>query len=68
MCLYSYMNAAKPGEEILIDARVIKSGRSLAFMDCEIRKKDDGKVILRGTHTKFVGGESFNDKAGLNTE
>ena len=31
------MKAAKLGEEILIEAKTVKKGRTLAFLECEIR-------------------------------
>ena len=50
------MNAAKVGEELLVDARALKIGRQLAFLECELRSKETNKIILKGSHTKFVGG------------
>jgi len=52
----SYMKAAKLGEEILIEARTIKKGRTLAFLECEIRNKETGAILVTGTHTKYIGG------------
>jgi len=43
------------GDELLIDARTVKLGKSLAFLSVDIRNKDDNKMIATGTHTKHVG-------------
>lgn len=51
----SYMKAAKLGEDILIDARTLKAGKMLAFLDVVIKNKADGSVIATGKHTKFIG-------------
>eukprot|EP00088_Acartia_fossae_P071536 TRINITY_DN9837_c0_g1_i1.p1 TRINITY_DN9837_c0_g1~~TRINITY_DN9837_c0_g1_i1.p1 ORF type:complete len:145 (-),score=11.31 TRINITY_DN9837_c0_g1_i1:981-1415(-) len=50
----SYLKAAKLGEEIFIDARTLKKGRTLAFLECEI-KNAQGDLIVKGSHTKFIG-------------
>lgn len=50
-----YLKAAKVGEDILIDAKLIKRGRNLAFLTAEIRKKETDELLVRGSHTKFIG-------------
>lgn len=47
------MKAAFPGDNIFIDARTIRSGKTLAFLEVEL-KKEDGAIIARGQHTKFI--------------
>jgi acyl-coenzyme A thioesterase 13 len=49
------LKAAKLGEEIVIDARVLKRGKTLAFLEVEIRNKANDDLLVKGTHTKFVG-------------
>lgn len=51
----SFLKGAKENDEIIIDARTIKCGRTLAFLDCEIRNKKCNSLLVRGSHTKFVG-------------
>ena len=51
----TYIKAAKIGEEILIDARTLKKGRTLAFLECEIRNKETNNLLVKGSHTKFIG-------------
>lgn len=50
-----FLRAAKVGEEILIDARTVKLGKTLAFLSVEIKNKTDNKMIATGNHTKFIG-------------
>ena len=52
----SYLKAAKIGEEVLIDAKVLKRGRTLAFLEVELRSKATNEVLVKGSHTKYVGG------------
>ena len=51
----TFIKGAKENDEIVIDARTIKCGRTLAFLECEIRNKKCNSILVRGTHTKFVG-------------
>jgi acyl-coenzyme A thioesterase 13 len=50
----SYLKAAKIGEEIFISAKTLKKGRTLAFLECEI-KNTTGDILVKGSHTKFIG-------------
>ncbi|XP_058805244.1 acyl-coenzyme A thioesterase 13 [Phymastichus coffea] len=52
----TFLKAAFPGDVISIDAKTIKAGRTLAFLEVELSKKDNGVLIARGVHTKFIGG------------
>lgn len=51
---YSYLRAAPVGEEITINAEVVKMGRTLAFTSAELLNKE-GKLIAKASHTKFIG-------------
>ncbi|CAH1381212.1 unnamed protein product [Tenebrio molitor] len=50
----SYLKGAKVGDEILIDANVVKTGKSLAFLEVEIRNKISGDILVKGTQTQFL--------------
>ena len=50
----SYMKAAKLGEEVLIEAKVLKRGRTLAFLEVELRNKATNELLVKGSHTKFI--------------
>ena len=49
-----YLKAAKVGEEILVDAQLLKQGKSLAFLTAEIRNKETDELLVRGSHTKYI--------------
>lgn len=59
----TYVGAAKQGDLLIIKGKANKVGRNLAFIDVQIlgRKPgaretgEDDKVVVTGTHTKFVG-------------
>lgn len=49
------MKAAFPGDNIIIDARTIRAGKTLAYLEAELRNKEGGAIIARGEHIKFIG-------------
>ncbi|KAH9308029.1 hypothetical protein KI387_035940 [Taxus chinensis] len=50
----SYLDAAKLGEEIEIDAKVLRIGRVIAFVNVDLRKKETGQLVAQGRHTKYL--------------
>ncbi|EDW68969.2 acyl-coenzyme A thioesterase 13 [Drosophila virilis] len=50
----SYLAAAKPGDVIEVDAKTLHAGRKMAYIECVLRNKADGKIIAKGGQTKFV--------------
>ncbi|XP_054273795.1 acyl-coenzyme A thioesterase 13-like [Macrosteles quadrilineatus] len=56
----SYLKAAEIGEDVVIEANTIRAGRTLAYLEVYIKKKSDGSVVAKGSHTKFIGNESGN--------
>lgn len=42
---------ARPGEELVIEGRVLKLGRSVAFCEAEARRRSDGELIAKGRFT-----------------
>ena len=52
---FTYLKPAKIGEEILIDSRTVKKGGNLAFLECEIKSRESGKLLVKGSHTQYVG-------------
>ncbi|KAK0180623.1 hypothetical protein PV327_002986 [Microctonus hyperodae] len=50
----TFLKAAFPGDTIVVDAKTIKCGKKLAFLEVELAKKKDGIIIARGQHTKFI--------------
>lgn len=51
----TFLKGAKENDEIVIQANTIRCGRTLAFLECEIRNKKDNSLLVKGSHTKFVG-------------
>lgn len=49
-----YLKAAKLGEEIQIIADTVKVGKTLAFLAVEIKEKNSGTLLVKGTHTKYL--------------
>jgi len=49
-----YMKAAKVGEDIIVDAKVLKRGKNLAFLEAEIRNKETNALLVKGSHTKYI--------------
>lgn len=50
----SYLKGAREGDLIEIDARAVKTGKTLAYLECELRNKANGQIIAKGSQTKFV--------------
>ncbi|XP_069701580.1 acyl-coenzyme A thioesterase 13-like isoform X2 [Periplaneta americana] len=50
----SYLKAAEEGETIVIDCNTLKVGKTLVFLDAEIKKKQTGELIAKGSHTKYI--------------
>lgn len=51
----SYLQPAKEGDTIVIDARTVKTDENFAHLECELRNKATGQLIAKATHTKFIG-------------
>lgn len=48
------MKAARLGDVVVVDAKTIRAGKTLAYLECELRHKKDGSVIAKGTQTKYI--------------
>ncbi|MCO5548599.1 hypothetical protein L7F22_002059 [Adiantum nelumboides] len=51
----TFMAGAPLGEEIEIEAKALRVGKTLAFVVVDIRLKATGKLVAQGRHTKFLG-------------
>ncbi|CAG9558335.1 unnamed protein product [Danaus chrysippus] len=51
----SYMNAAREGDNVEVEAITRKLGKKVAFLEVEVRNKDKNQVLATGRHTKYVG-------------
>jgi len=52
---FTYLKSAKLGQEIIIDAKTVKIEKNFAFLECEIKCKELGNLLVKGTHTQYVG-------------
>ena len=60
----SYLRPANVGEEITINAEVIKMGQTFAFSSAELLNKD-GKLLAKGSNTKYLGQDAPSVKKGV---
>jgi acyl-coenzyme A thioesterase 13 len=51
----SYCGPAIPDEAIVVEARVLRAGKSFAFVSVEVTREGDGKLVAQGRMTKFLG-------------
>ncbi|KAK9679014.1 Thioesterase superfamily [Popillia japonica] len=52
-----YLSSAKVGDTIQIISDTLKAGNNLAFLQIEIKNKETGVILVKGTHTKFLLGK-----------
>lgn len=50
----SFCSAAKAGETVLVEGRVLRAGKKLGFTEVDIRLKSTGQLIASGRHTKAL--------------
>ncbi|XP_022158814.1 acyl-coenzyme A thioesterase 13 isoform X1 [Momordica charantia] len=50
----SYMDAAYLDEQIEIESKVLRMGKTIAVVNVELRKKSNGKIVAQGRHTKYL--------------
>lgn len=51
---FSYLKGAREGDTVVIDAKAVKTGRTLVYLECELRNKNTGHILAKGSQTKFV--------------
>ncbi|XP_047523684.1 acyl-coenzyme A thioesterase 13-like [Pieris napi] len=51
----SYLNAAREGEHVEVEAVTKKLGKKIAFLEVEVRNKTKNQLLAIGRHTKYVG-------------
>ena len=49
-----YIKSARPGETILLSAKTLKAGKTVAFLSVDVTNKEDGQLIAQGKHTKYL--------------
>lgn len=50
----SYLKGAVEGETVLIHANTVRVGKSLAYLECELRLEKDGSLIAKGGQTMYL--------------
>ncbi|CAN6689329.1 unnamed protein product [Malus baccata var. baccata] len=50
----SYLDSAYPGEDVEIESRTLRVGKSVGVVSVQFRKKKTGKLIAQGRHTKYL--------------
>ncbi|XP_033328366.1 acyl-coenzyme A thioesterase 13 [Megalopta genalis] len=53
--IVTFMKPALPGETVVIDARTVRAGKTLAFLAVDVSKNDGKDMVAHGRHTKFIG-------------
>lgn len=54
MLILRYTKGARIGDEIVIDARTNRTGKTLAFLEVLINNKATGDLLVKASHTKFL--------------
>jgi acyl-coenzyme A thioesterase 13 len=50
----SFISGARPGDELIVEARALKVGRSAAFGEAEARRRSDNAIIAKGRFTFVI--------------
>ncbi len=52
----SFLTSARPGDEIVVEGRVLRLGKSIAFGEAEARRRGDDELIAKGRFTFAITG------------
>ncbi|KAG8064561.1 hypothetical protein GUJ93_ZPchr0004g40405 [Zizania palustris] len=50
----SYVDVASIGEEIEVEGKLLRAGKSVGVVSVDFRKKKTGKLIAQARHTKYL--------------
>ncbi|GJN02891.1 hypothetical protein PR202_ga20282 [Eleusine coracana subsp. coracana] len=50
----SFVDVAAVGEEIEVEGKLLRAGKSVGVVSVDFRKKKTGKLIAQGRHTKYL--------------
>ncbi|KAF0893145.1 hypothetical protein E2562_023176 [Oryza meyeriana var. granulata] len=50
----SYVDVASIGEEIEVEGKLLRAGKSVGVVSVDFRKKRTGKLIAQARHTKYL--------------
>ena len=52
---FTYLKSIEVGQEIIIDAKAVKIYDNQAYLECEIKCKESGDLLVKGSHIQYVG-------------
>ncbi|XP_017071080.1 acyl-coenzyme A thioesterase 13 [Drosophila eugracilis] len=50
----TYLAPANLGDVLEIDCNTVRAGKKMAYLDCILRRKTDGKIIAMGGQVKYI--------------
>ncbi len=53
----SFLSGAREGDELVVEGRVLKLGRTVAFSEAEVRRRRDDAVVAVGRFTFTIKGQ-----------
>ncbi|XP_012943183.1 acyl-coenzyme A thioesterase 13 [Aplysia californica] len=59
----SYLKPVKLDDSVVVEAKTLSCGRTLAVATVDIRSKQTGQLVAHGRHSKFVGQKVSSDPA-----
>lgn len=54
MKIFRFLKGGKIGDDLLIDVKTVRCGKTLAFLDVFIKNKATGDLLVKGSHTKYI--------------
>lgn len=51
---FRFLEEAKEGDDIVIEAKAIKVGRKLCYLGCELRNKQSGSLYAKGYQSFYM--------------
>jgi len=54
---FRYLKGAVIGDEVLVDAKTLRHGKTLAFLEVSLTNKKTGDLLVKGSHTKYILGK-----------
>jgi acyl-coenzyme A thioesterase 13 len=51
----SFLAAARPGDDLVVEGRVLKIGRSVAFAEAEAKRRGEDRLVAKGRFVFVIG-------------
>ncbi|EDV39893.2 uncharacterized protein Dana_GF24237 [Drosophila ananassae] len=55
----SFIAPAKVGDVVQIEATTVRAGKKMAYLDCVLKLKSDGRILAKGGQVKYI---QFDDE------